>query len=362
MLAAVAAAAAVFATAGGAGAASVIVVDDDGAQCPAATQTAIADAVAAATEGDTILVCPGTYPQTTVDKRLTLIGFTQQLTDLARCTDDVGNPADQTTEDTIVAGFVVGADFVTIRGFTLAGAGNGVLVPAGSDDAWVSRNVFEDNSVGVNLNGSMSLVDHNCFRHNNLLGSAAGTGIYSDEGLKATTIDQNVFFDNGAAAITLLDTAGAGSLDDVRVTKNMSSGDGDLISIAGSTHSRVVGNMATGSIGSGIFVEAGLGPNSTLEISGNSLTNGLDEGIFVDTGALTSSTIEKNTTKGNASFGIHVAASNTGNSITKNNFKNGGGSNDCQDDSVGTGTAGTANTWKADKGKTASPSGICKKK
>ena len=92
------------------------------------------------------------------------------------------------------------------------------------------------------------------------------------------------------------------------------------------------------------------------------LRDGHDEGIFVEATALTHSTIKNNSTKGNASFGIRVAAGNTGNLIANDNFTNGGGNNDCQDDSVGGGTAGTANTWKNDKGKRASPPAICKKK
>jgi nitrous oxidase accessory protein NosD len=349
-----------------AGATTVLVVDDDGAQCPNAGYSVIAAAIADASPGDTILVCPGSYNQTTVDKRLTLVGHTQELTNPGRCADDVNNPADRTTEDTIVAGFVLDADFVTIRSFTLRGADNGILIPWGNDDEWVSRNVFEDNSIGINLNGTMSLVDHNCFRHNNEPGSAQGTGIYSDQGLKATTIDQNVFFQHDAAAMTLLDFAGAGSLDDVRVTKNVSSHDGDMISIAGSTHSKISKNTATHADGSAIFVEAGNGPNSQLEMSNNSLTLGSDEGIFVDADALTNSTITKNTATKNDTSGLHIAAgvlSNDSNSITKNNFKGNYNTTgfDCWDETSGTGTAGTANTWSKDKGKTADPPGICKK-
>jgi nitrous oxidase accessory protein NosD len=363
LLAAVAVAAALLGTAGGAGAASVLVVDDDAAQCPNAGYNAIADAIAAASDGDTIVVCPGTYPQTTVDKRVSVVGYTQELSKLSRCSDDVEHPADQVTEDTLVAGFVVAADFVTIRGFTLTGADNGVLIPSGSNGEWVTRNVFQDNTVGLNLNGTTSFVDRNCFRHNNESGSAAGTGIYSDQGLTATTIESNVFFSHDAAAMTLLDSSGAGTLDDLSVTKNVSSQDGDLLSIAGATNSTISQNTSTLAVGSGLFLEAGTGgPNSALTISNNSLTNGADEGIFVDTAALANSTIKSNKTKGNATFGIHVAAGNTDNSITKNDFKNGGAANDCQDDSVGSGTAGTANTWKKDNGKTSFPAGICKKK
>jgi Right handed beta helix region len=342
---------------------SVLLVDDDGAQCPSAGYTTISDAIAAADSGDTIVVCPGTYDATTVDKRVTLSGYTADLSSkLSKCSDTLNNPADQTTKDSIVAGFYVAADFSTIKGFTVTAPESGINIPWGTDGVWVTRNVLQDNSIGVNLNGTMSLVDHNCIRNNNAGGSASGTGIYSDQGLKSATIANNMFVNNhDGAAITLLDFAALGSLDDVHVKKNTSSGDGDLISIAGSTNSQIQGNTSTGAIGSGIFIEQGtFGPNSLLEISNNTLTNGLDEGINVDDDALVNSTIKNNKTNGNATFGIDVHVGNTDNSIKNNNFKNGGANNDCQDDSSGGGTAGTANTWKNDKGKTASPPGICK--
>jgi nitrous oxidase accessory protein NosD len=341
---------------GSARASVVLLVDDDGAECPTAAYSDIGIAIADASPGDTIAVCPGTYGPTTVDKRVTLSGYTSDLSKKNKCADRLRFPADQTTKDSLVAGFTVAADFVVIKGFTLTAAANGVLIPGPYSDATVTRNVFQDNTLGINLNGTESLVDHNCFRDNDAPGSASGTGIYSDQGLKSTIIDANVFLNHPAAAITLLDFPGIGSLDDIHVRDNTSIDDGDLLSIAGSTNSEIKNNKSTGSDGSGIFVEQGAGPNSTLAILNNSLKNGNDEGIFVDSGALTDSTIKNNSTKGNATFGIHVDTGNTGNLIANNNFTNGGAQNDCQDDSA------PANTWKNNKGKTALPPAICKKK
>jgi hypothetical protein len=56
-------------------AATTLVVDDDGVQCPAATHTTISSAVAAASAGDTIQVCAGSYGENVlVDKTLTING------------------------------------------------------------------------------------------------------------------------------------------------------------------------------------------------------------------------------------------------------------------------------------------------
>jgi hypothetical protein len=97
------AAAILFGSLGSARAATVILVDDDGAQCPSALYTDINSAIAAASEGDTIAVCPGTYGTTTVDKRVTLSGYTKDLSGkLSTCSDRLHFPADQMTKDSIV--------------------------------------------------------------------------------------------------------------------------------------------------------------------------------------------------------------------------------------------------------------------
>lgn len=54
---------------------ATLVVDDDKAQCPEATYTTIAAALAAADEGDDVQVCPGIYPeQLVLTKKVRLIG------------------------------------------------------------------------------------------------------------------------------------------------------------------------------------------------------------------------------------------------------------------------------------------------
>ena len=352
-----------FGSLGSARASVVLLVDDDGAQCPSAAYTDINTAISAANTGDTIVVCPGTYDATTVDKRLTLSGYTKDLSGkLSTCSDRLHFPADQTTKDSIVAGFYVAADFATIKGFTVTAPESGINIPFGTDGVWVTRNVLQDNSIGVNLNGTMSRVENNCFRDNNAGGSASGTGVYSDQGLKSAGISRNVFVNNTAAAITLLDAAGIGSLDAVKVQNNVSSDDGDLISITGSTNSLIRQNTSTGAVGAGIFVEMGFAANSNLEISNNTLNSGDDIGINAADTGLEDSTIKGNTAKGNASVGILVQANSTDNSIVNNDFRGNFGPVDCADLTSGAGTAGTANTWKNDKGKTAFPAGICKKK
>jgi hypothetical protein len=372
----------------GARAATVWIVDDDSIQCPSASFDNIGDAVAAASEGDLIVVCPGTYDQTTIDKRLSLKGFTQDLSSASTCTDEAGHPADSTTSDSIVAGFVVGADHVTIRGFTLEDADQGVLVPGSVSATWLSRNVVQDNTIGFNLNGNHQLADHNCIRDNNRAGSATGTGIYSDQGLTSTDIVNNVFAGNEGAGITLIGD-GAGSLDDILVGSNSSFGDGDLISLIGSTNSSLDQNTSSAALGSAIYIQDG---NSNLSVTRNKLTFGSDEGIAIDadggtpntglfvdrntvssnntvgiairTSSLTDSTFHKNKISLNGTDGLRVEDLNSGNVFDRNNAKGNlrfdPSAHDCYDETTGAGTGGTDNTWTKDKGKTQNVPGLCK--
>src|SRR5688572_18317483 len=56
-------------------AATTLVVDDDNVECPAATHATISSAVSAASAGDTIQVCAGSYGENVlVNKSLTING------------------------------------------------------------------------------------------------------------------------------------------------------------------------------------------------------------------------------------------------------------------------------------------------
>jgi parallel beta-helix repeat protein len=362
-------------------ASATLVVDDDGAECPTAPYSEIDDAVADANPGDTIMVCPGAYAPATISTRLVVRGFTKKLS-ASDCANDAD--AQNTAVNSVVEGLVVTASKVTITGLTLTGADNGVLVPGGLSSVGVTGNVIELNAVGINLNGGFVTADHNCIRHNNEPGSASGTGIYSDQGLKNASIVANAFFDNAdGAAITLVGD-GAGSVSGVKVDRNTSRADGDLISLGGVTDSSITNNTATGSLGSAIFVEE---ENAGILVDKNTLTDGEDEGIAVSASAgfestgltisnnkvtgnagaataedvgiavhadsLLDSTISKNTVTGNLQGGLRLELGNDDNLIEKNKLQKNLGTWDCFDE-------GTSSVWKSNKGKTQNVPGLCK--
>ena len=357
-------------------ASQTLLVDDDGLQCPTALYGDIDSAVADASGGDTITVCPGTYDPATITKRLVLRGFTPDLSKPSAC---ASTGADDDDVDTVVTGLDVQADNVAIIGFTVTGASEGVHVPGSVNAVGISRSVIEGNSIGINLNGFSVSAARNCIRDND-------TGIYSDQGLVYGTIVQNAFRTNGDAAITLVGD-GAGSTANVLVDGNSSFGDGDLISLSGVTDSTISGNTVTEAVGSGVYVEDG---NSGITISKNTLETGEDEGIAFDahalvpsadvavtknkitdgatanadggieiyTDSLDDSTFSGNKVAGNGYDGMYVHAGNDGNLFEKNTFKGNrvldASAYDCFDD------PGNANTWKNDTGKNENRAGLCK--
>ena len=98
-------------------AATTLVVDDDNVQCPAATHTTISSAVAAASSGDTIQVCAGTYNESVlVNKSLTINGPNAGASALgARGPEAVVTSAATTVHiqapDVTLDGFTVNGDF-----------------------------------------------------------------------------------------------------------------------------------------------------------------------------------------------------------------------------------------------------------
>jgi len=83
--------------------------------------------------------------------------------------------------------------------------------------------------------------------------------------------------------------------------------------------------------------------------------NDLGFAIFDATGVM----IDHNVANANVFDGFRADPGAEGNTFYGNKASS-NGSHDCHDDTTGTGTAGTANTWKDNQGVTQTPAGICK--
>jgi parallel beta-helix repeat protein len=211
---------------------TVLVVDNDGADCPKADFTMIQAAVVAASPGDTILVCAGTYHErvTIAKNDLTLRGK-GMTADVVIDADLIGNgilvsgASGVTIEGfTVREGhdndiFLVGATGNTIRGNILTAAVHdpielsnsddnliehnlsidnlavnacGIFLAAGSDRNMVRHNTLVNNEWGIQIGGS----NDNVIFHNDAINNR-GNGIRNIVGSSGTVIDGNRIFHNG---------------------------------------------------------------------------------------------------------------------------------------------------------------------
>ena len=171
-------------------ASAIELVDDDGAAtaadcntgAPGSAFTTVPPAVSAATAGETIQVCPGTYSGlVTVNKSVTLLGAQSGVD--ARGPSRGAAGTESVLTGTGSSGFTplnVTANNVTIDGFTVEGNtsaaqfGYGILLGAGTTGQAIRNNIVQNNIVGLSLGSDNTTIERNVFRNNNQPGPAAG--------------------------------------------------------------------------------------------------------------------------------------------------------------------------------------------
>src|SRR5205807_9250142 len=189
-------------------------------------------AVAAATNGQTIGVCPGIYPEAialgplAINKSVTLLG--------AQSGVDARSPRGAESIISDLAGTSVSASNVVIDGFTVqnsvapAFTGFGIWLNPGVSGTQILNNIIQDNIVGIGLangNGSQALIQHNLIQNNNSPGPATGTGIYTDEFVGGTfvrnvLVKENTFKGNDDAGIDVSNTDAEGGDVNIEVSTN----------------------------------------------------------------------------------------------------------------------------------------------
>jgi hypothetical protein len=352
-------------------------------------------AVAAASPGATIYVCPGTYNTTVnVTKPLRFLGAQHGVDARYRH----ANPSRESTISSPTGGFIVqgGVSNVTIDGFTISNAGtptqnaDGIDAFAGGAGYNFVNNVIGNNSYGINFqsNGTArSLVARNRFRNNNQTGSAGGSGVFISNGpADDTSITQNAFSGHGSAAVN---TAGnpLHYSTGLSIDNNTSTNDATFVVVVNATSPIVSNNRITHTnpqdptAGSAIY----LGGNTTgVRARRNFILGGAANGFTVTnvygaantnldltaniirfrlngfrfTGTQNTGTVARNFITASGNDGTLVDSGNSGLIFTAN-VNSRSSVLDCEDDTTGSGTAGTANTWTRDLGRTQRPRGIC---
>ena len=134
-------------------AATTLVVDDDNVQCPAATHATISSAVAAASAGDTIQVCAGTYNEGVfVNKSLTFLGPNAGASALGARGAEAVVTSGATTFNVVVPD-------VTIDGFTVSGDFGIYSSPPSSSGVNVLNNIVTGTSRALSYDGPGTGID-----------------------------------------------------------------------------------------------------------------------------------------------------------------------------------------------------------
>jgi nitrous oxidase accessory protein NosD len=379
-------------------AATTLLVDDDGmgipGNCnnPTPTFTTIQAAVTAAIPGDTVKVCRGTYTENVVvDKTIIVKGAKSGIDARTRATTDESivhsaNPS--------LPIFMLAADNVILNGFLVEGNSNnaGIQTSPTFSGYRIVNDIVRDNVFGIYLHGSgvaRSAVRLNLLEDNNRAGSASGNGIYSDQGAVGVDIAANRF--EGHTNAGVLFALGGFPQEDIAIKNNFSLNDNTFVNLFGVSDSLVANNRTNDTIDADDFGSAiRLGDDvSGVVVRQNQLQNPGFSGIAIrqaDFGGSDATNIDvlNNRVVGAAGSGLDVtstaaaAVEAIGNvfrnsvgdgiffgSLTNGNLIRGNTArvnmhHDCHDDSVGTGTAGTANTWINNVGVKRTPNGICR--
>jgi parallel beta-helix repeat protein len=196
-------------------------------------------------------------------------------------------------------------------------------------------------------------------RHNFVAGhiytpqTFASTGILLFDSGQVNIVENTVTSND--VGVYLFDLAAGSTSAHNRV--RASTFDGIVLDIANSN--RVAYNKTDQNNGPGIGV---YGASQDNALEANLVKSNGDSGILLDDGD--SNDIEKNhitkngTSSGDTTDGIRVSMLSTSNTLQDNHL-NRNVTHDCHDDSLGGGTAATANFWIDNKGQTSKPLGLC---
>jgi parallel beta-helix repeat protein len=332
------------------------IVDDDGNDCPNAPYQSIQQAVDDSNAGDRIKVCPGLYEeQITIpaDKGGLSLFSQKRLQAVIKAPQTMAEPGDIILVD--------GAQDVGIRQFVITGPlpdhlfcsleiRTGVRVRGGGSATIYGNHITEIRSQDVTLRGCQ-----------NGIAVAAGRRFQGQTGrieLSQNLIDKyqkgGVYVDNTGSygQIDHNEIVGTVTADNAPNGVQISRGAGARLN-----HNKVSFNQYTlpAFAGTGVLIyQAG---DDLVRVDHNAVFKN-DDGISLYT--TSSQTIDHNNSYQQTRYdGIFMADDTSNNQIAENkayqNFEH-----DCHDDSAGTATAGTANFWVHDQGRTQNRAGLCK--
>jgi parallel beta-helix repeat protein len=391
--------------------------------CPNANYTTIQAAVTASGPGDTVKVCPGTYPE---QVRITGHGHDKlKLESLKPLQAIIKWPTAESPPLALVDFNT--ADQVSLRGFTIAGPftfpscspdrHEGVLVENAFDESidhnhitMIANSVaglrgcqegdavaighrigtcsgtaqgsadlkdnlideYQKNGVQVFNPGSSAEVDHN-----EIVGPAgtvqphaASNGVVVLCGA-AAEIEHNVIRNNLFTGSFFLATSGgvivadappgSSEVDHNSIVNNDYGIETDSQNKLEIEHNDVLQSVTDGIVLCGDTGQ-GCGPATGIVVRSNEVENNGGNGIVLfdaDSNLLKSNHVEDNGTASSDTTDGIRLDANSGGNQIRDNHLDGNVTHDCHDDSTGTGTAFTANFWTANHGNTENKPGLC---
>jgi hypothetical protein len=333
-----------------------LLIVDDGADCPNAEYPTIQSAVNAADPGDKIKVCRGTYAeQVTIPSGkdgITLFseGFLQAV---------IKAPPMMTDPGDIV--HVDGADDVTLRNFTITGplpdhlfcslvTRTGVRVDGGGSATLTDNHITEIRSTNPALRGCQN-------------GIAVLVGRMFEGQTGRAEITHNLIdrYQKGGVVVD-----NAGSYGNVHHNEIRGVGPQPVIGQNGIQVSRgATADVDHNEVSDNVYTLGGAGTGIILfQANGSGLTVGYND-VYRNDDGISLYNVDNSLVKHNKSHdqqvwdGLYADSLSTGNRLEYNRMER-NVEHDCHDDSLGTGTAGTANFWIKDYGVTENRIGLCR--
>jgi hypothetical protein len=239
----------------------------------------IQDGVDLAASGGTVDVAAGTFTElVTVGKTLTLLGNQAGVDARTRAVP----VAQETVVNSSGGSFSFTANSIVLDGFTVEGTtvaaplGSGIATSALFSGYQIRNNIIRDNIIGLILHtptaGALAtVVERNRIADNDNTGPATGTGLYSQDGLSNTTIQQNLFTGTNDTFGLNVFAAGAAIPNGVTVNGNQFEG-GNAARFGNVDNSSFTNNQLSGAL---------VAPRSGFQVTGISVSLGSDS-IIVD--------------------------------------------------------------------------------
>lgn len=141
-----------------------------------------------------------------------------------------------------------------------------------------------------------------------------------------------------------------------RTAPGMGNGSAGVYVADGGTANVLAGNLLAGNGTGAAITGTTLGGPDGTRVEANVILQNSGDGLHIDFSS--ANIVRRNRIQANGADGIRLGSGGSNNSVLENFLRN-NLEHDCHDDSVGSGTAGTANTWRRNNGQTSQPPGLC---